>query len=215
MTRQEKGRSTICRNNPSGALHKLHCSPLIALLWLAAPILADGPATTQPARTPDDELIDRLIRGDQAGGSTFSRILDAMGVAHVQLVERFDPGDKTQRLQRQVVADLDDLIDRMRQGMKLTPPTTQQASDSQPPQPRPADDQPAAGDGANGTRPRQGDPTGTGQLGGELREGRLGWGRLPSRDRKEVLQGIGQEVLLKYREWIERYYRALGDAATE
>jgi hypothetical protein len=38
---------------------------------------------------------------------------------------------------------------------------------------------------------------------------RRSWGHLPQRDREEVIQGIGEACLERYRVWIERYYRAL------
>ena len=46
----------------------------------------------------------------------------------------------------------------------------------------------------------------------ELRESRRGWGNLPEREREEVLQGVDEEFLERYREWIEQYYRALQEA---
>jgi hypothetical protein len=45
--------------------------------------------------------------------------------------------------------------------------------------------------------------------GGELREFRRAWGHLPMREREEIIQGIAESFLERYREWIERYYRAL------
>ena len=47
---------------------------------------------------------------------------------------------------------------------------------------------------------------------GDLREVRGTWGHLPMRDREEVIQGIGETFLERYREWIERYYRALQES---
>jgi hypothetical protein len=47
---------------------------------------------------------------------------------------------------------------------------------------------------------------------GELRELRQGWGHLPMREREEIIQGIGERYLERYRAWIERYYRALQEA---
>ncbi|MFQ5495803.1 MAG: hypothetical protein ACE5EX_10530, partial [Phycisphaerae bacterium] len=45
--------------------------------------------------------------------------------------------------------------------------------------------------------------------GAPFRELRRGWGHLPGREREELIQGISERYLDRYREWIERYYRAL------
>ena len=46
----------------------------------------------------------------------------------------------------------------------------------------------------------------------QFREWRSGWGHLPQRDRDEIIQGVGERSLDKFRRWIERYYKALSDA---
>ncbi|MCP4247470.1 MAG: hypothetical protein GY778_10520, partial [bacterium] len=50
---------------------------------------------------------------------------------------------------------------------------------------------------------------------GRFREFRRGWGNLPARDRDEVLQGIDEDVLEKYRHLIERYFRTLAEDEKE
>ena len=65
-------------------------------------------------------------------------------------------------------------------------------------------------------RATRGTPTiGPGRAARQLRELRRGWGRLPARDRDEVVQGFDQDFLTKYRQWIERYYRALASPEEE
>ena len=50
---------------------------------------------------------------------------------------------------------------------------------------------------------------------GRLKEFRRGWGNLPQRDRDEVLQGIDEDSLEKYRRQIESYFRALAEDQEE
>lgn len=47
---------------------------------------------------------------------------------------------------------------------------------------------------------------------GDIHELRRTWGHLPMREREEIIQGIGESFLERYRDWIERYYRALQEA---
>jgi hypothetical protein len=45
--------------------------------------------------------------------------------------------------------------------------------------------------------------------GGDLQDLRRAWGHLPMREREEIIQGVGERYLERYRDWIERYYRTL------
>ena len=48
--------------------------------------------------------------------------------------------------------------------------------------------------------------------GGDLDARRRAWGHLPMRERDEILQGLSDQYLQRYRVWIERYYKALQEA---
>jgi hypothetical protein len=136
------------------------------------------------------------------------------------LRDRFDAGEKTQTIQKKILDDLDEAIQFARNQMRknqqkqgasqssdarrASPPKN--AGDSQNPQPA---NKPSS-KGAEDETATQGHAQ-SGQLGGALRESGREWGHLPPRAREEVVQGFSEDVLLKYKAQIEKYYRALAE----
>ncbi len=177
-------------------------------------------ATTQPSAA-DEALIRKLLR-DATGrgeGSAMERVLEGMRASRIKLSVYFDPGGETQKIQRGIVRDLDEALKEAWSSQRPQPTTSRSGSESrrrrsasrpaseQNQQAQPKSSEPMADERAtHGTPVAASRPTG-----GAIRELRRGWGRLPARDRDEVVQGFGQDFLTKYREWIERYYRALAN----
>jgi hypothetical protein len=84
--------------------------------------------------------------------------------------------------------------------------------------PRPKDR--TAGKQTGGTGDEGGTPQGVAAKPLELPDGELidvrrAWGHLPMREREEIIQGVNEEFLEEYREWVERYYRALQESTSE
>ena len=193
---------------------------------------ATGPTTTQRSRaadasTPDDDLIRKLLQrasGEGDDEEVLQRIMRLMEASHVRLAGQFDPGEQTQRIKRRILEDLDEALKRSRNRPPQSKRSQQQRSDdrrqrgrrqptknpaSQPSKSKAQQDKDAGqaksrdaghgrrGDARNATSRRA--PRDTGRQ----------WGNLPSRDREAVLQGIKDDYLPKFKEMIERYYKAL------
>ena len=133
----------------------------------------------------------------------------------------FDPGEETQALQGRIQAKLDEAI-------KVA--ASKQRARKQSPVPTDPDRRRMPTTGKRGARPEtkaQGEPTpGSASKTADapasdgrrevdrtgLQDTRRSWGHLPRREREEVIQGVGEGFLERYRVWIERYYRALQES---
>jgi hypothetical protein len=150
-----------------------------------------------------------------------TNILEMMQDSSRRLEIDFDPGRETQTVQAGIVEQLDEVIKvaasrrrprsrPMQSGKsdkRRKPGERSKASDE-------ADEKTSQGDQPESgtTDDTPGSQAGAESTGGDLREVRGTWGHLPMRDREEVIQGIGETFLERYREWIERYYRALQES---
>ncbi len=191
---------------------------MVVLLCAAAALGQDKP-TAKLEDKKDESSGDRLIRKavSQAEEDLMDGIIRMMEEAAGRLEIDFDAGEDTQAVQRRVLEKLDDAIReaasqrrlqrrknrpfsgdkrRMAKGSKrsaetgTTPDGADSASSSDLPH----------GESAGAERPPSG---------GDLRELRQSWGHLPLRQREAIIQGIRESYLERYRDWIERYYRAL------
>jgi hypothetical protein len=188
---------------------------------------AVGPATRTSQE--DEALIRKLLRDATGRGkeAAMERALQGMRASRVKLSGQFDAGSDTQTIQRGILRDLDDAIaEAWRSQRRLdSPPTTRQADRRRKPRSTTASSQKSTDQAraeqtaANRPKPDEGathgQPVAADRARGALRGLRRGWGALPPRDRDEVVQGFGQDFLTKYREWIERYYRALAEPDRE
>lgn len=181
----------------------------------AARVAAQDVPTTGP--TDDDErneLIDRL-RGESAGDGVMTRVLRNMQRSQERLTIRFDPGDETQRIQAQILDDLDEAI-RTARKMQSSGRRSVQRSEA-----RKAGKRLDPGSTADNRRNQQ-NATGeegapiTGsvtepRLGGRLEETARGWGHLPERDREAVIQSMNETFRQQYQDSIRRYYESLAE----
>jgi len=202
----------------------IRCCAAVALLTgavvNAAPPKGEKPTTSANQKKRKDNLADRLLRkaqSDQQEG-VMESIVRLMDEASRRMGVDFDAGSKTTEIQIEIAEKLDEAIERAakqsrsrrrsssrsnrdkrkmptasrdRSGSKRKSPAEQVGSD------------PAKSTGGEGTAEQV-----NGQK-GEFTELRRGWGQLPSRERDELIQGIDEQFLDRYRDWIERYYRAL------
>ena len=172
----------------------------------------------EPSKPPPssvDDLARRLIEGKNVEHDSMANILDDMEDAERRLRNVFDTGTETQAIQRQILKKLDDAIasavrrgsgrpsgDKVTTDVRRKPGTMNGQSDGGQPG-ESGDAQPTDGTASRG----EGETTDVGIFGGTEQS----WGFLPPRDRDEVIQGIQEQSLPKFREWIEDYYRALAE----
>jgi hypothetical protein len=196
--------------------------------WAALPLCAavmtaraqERPKAPEPPPGPED-LSGRLIRkaASDSEEDLMDGIIRLMGDAARKVEIDFDPGPQTQSLQQTIQTKLDEAIKAAasrQRSKQVAPPSNPDRrrmplTKREPPPakpPAPAKPQPSAaseGSAAEGSaQPKDKD-----QEPGELHDVRRGWGHLPQREREEIIQGVGEGFLERYRVWVERYYRAL------
>ncbi len=197
---------------------------------------AGGPAPQSDRRgkVPDDrlkggstdsgkKLAEKLIRqahGD-ADADLMDTILRLMGSAAQRLEIKLDAGEETQALQRTIMDRLDDAIKVA--GVRRRSGSQDQARSKGDKRRRPEDESRPRGKRADAEKDNR-DPTSSqtkavgttrphgDRSAGSLQESRRTWGQLPRREREEVIQGVDERYLERYRTWIERYYRALQES---
>ena len=178
---------------------------------------------SQPDKDQDrraEALSKRLIRGESVEQDPMARIVAQMAEAELRLARSFDPGPATQALQQRIIDDLDAAVaaairrgGRGGSGGGLAGDQRRRPSEAVAGQGRDTSGRAASGTRGDAARAK-GEPA-TAGLSGQFRESRRGWGHLPPRDRQEVIQGLGEQSLEKFRQWIERYYKALAEEDRE
>ena len=209
-------------------MRTLHGFVLVAVGVMA--VLFSIPAAfaqedTSPNKPPQrvDDLGERLIRKAVTDGEEdiMATIVRLMTEATRKMEIEFDPGDETQALQGRIQVKLEEAIRAA---------ASKQRARKQAPAPTDPDkrrmpttgkrEQPPAGKAKGGSSPGSASntadaPAADGRSEAQraaLRETRRNWGHLPRREREEVIQGVGEGFLERYRVWIERYYRALQES---
>ncbi len=181
---------------------------------------ADQPAGAEGQDKRAKELSKRLLGGESANQDIMTEILRRMQKVEHRLGDSFDAGDATRKMQQRIIDDLNQAIaaavrrgsgggsgddaaegDQRKRATRRNQPAGQ-ASD---------------GDSASANTPaRRGKPaTPDERDASTLRESLRGWGHLPARDREEVIQGISERSLEKFRRWIDRYYKTLAEAESK
>lgn len=196
----------------------------VLLALPASPTRGDEPAQQPGKQKEPDDLTQRLIRESVTASDEdlMDRILRLMGSSAHRLEIDFDAGDETQAVQQRIAKELDDAIklsaSRMRKVSQNLPEANSDERRHQrdPSTPRQRKMDVGKKNGDNNPPDATTESTGVAEPDSRpdtpFRESRRGWGHLPRRQREEVLQGIGEQSLERYREWIDRYYRALQEA---
>ena len=182
----------------------------------------DGTPPSQPPKKVDD-LGQRLIRKavTDGGEDIMATIVRLMTEATRKMEIEFDPGEETQALQGRIQEKLDEAIkaaaSKQRAGKKSPTPTDPDkrrmpttGKREQRPEAKAKGESPP-GSTSNTVEA----PASDGRSEAEraaLQDTRRSWGHLPLREREEVIQGVGEGFLERYRVWIERYYRALQES---
>lgn len=200
--------------------------PIVGIM-LSAAVYA-SPGGDAPPDQPTDadqrregDLSKRLIRKATTGedADVMSQVTSLMSEAQNRLVRDMDPGPETQAVQQRVLRRLDNAIKTALQQRSASRSRPQSEGERrelpEPPREKPGDEkkennQAAADPGEStdtGTKPNSDH-----RRRGPFRESRRGWGSLPDRDRDELLQGIEEEFIERYRPQIEQYFRALTES---
>ena len=169
-----------------------------------------------------DDLAGKLMRKalNDSDEDLMDGIMRLMGDVARKLQINFDPGDQTQTVQREISGKLDEAIKvaASRRRMRTVNPPPQGPdkrklpSAAKRPEPSRSRKQGEVAESSSSEAPSAGTEVKTPTPGGELRDARRGWGNLPQRERDEVIQGVDEEFLERYRMWIERYYRSLQES---
>lgn len=197
---------------------------------LAALGLFGAPPLSGQERTPPgeptkkkDELGERLIRKVVTDGEEdiMATIVRLMTEASRKMEIEFDPGKETQALQDRIQEKLDDAIKAAaskQRARKQSPAPTDPDKRRMPTANKREQRPEKQGKGESSPKSTSNTaeaPASDGRSEAEraaLSETRRSWGHLPHREREEVIQGVGEGFLERYRVWIERYYRVLQES---
>ena len=205
---------------------------------------AEAPQTAPPTESEDDEpSLDELLgleedesaataeeiarreaeaelqrRLDEEGLlNDFALALEKMVISAELLEVAFDPGLGTQRVQEEILARLDSLIDQARKMQSMCSGGAGSSGSRRQPQPPPGPQQSQAeqnesrnqnaSDGqATGPPPRR-----DGDVNTIFEESRTEWGSLPQRVRDMLLQGRREKFSSLYEQLTREYYRRLAE----
>jgi hypothetical protein len=169
-----------------------------------------------------DDLAGKLMRKalNDSDEDLMDGIMRLMGDVSQKLQIDFDPGEQTQTVQRKISEKLDEAIKvaASRRRMRTVNPPAQGPdkrtlpSTAKRPEPLRNRKQGEVAESSSSEAPSEVTEVKAPAPGGELRDARRGWGNLPQRERDEVIQGVDEEFLERYRMWIERYYRSLQES---
>lgn len=177
-------------------------------------------AETGADQTREQDLSRALDQ--QAPGQALAEALLRMGVSAELLDVRFDPGLGTQRVQQEVLAKLDELIE-MAKNMSSSSGSSSSSSAGSPRSSRsqPAPPKQAGASKPNSSGPRNSQPAGSqegdsppiqeGDINTVIDETRQEWGNLPPRVRDMMLQGRTSRFSSLYQRLTEEYYKRLAE----
>jgi len=165
---------------------------------------------------------------EESPAATAARVVRGMESARERISER-KTGSDTQKLQRQVLNDLQSLIDlagRMQQSQPRQPDPSQSESQGSPQGSQEPQQAPSQADSGQGGPQRKEDDSGansteaTGdssrrQVDDSRRRQLLGevWGHLPEALRQRLLNDLGEKTLPGYDDLVRRYFEALAEQA--
>ena len=182
----------------------------------------DGPPPSEPPKKVDDLGL-RLIRKAVTDGeeNIMATIVQLMTEASRKMEIEFDPGKETQAMQVRIREKLDEAIKAAaskqrarKQSQAPTDPDKRRMPTAGKREPRP--EKKVQGESSSRSTSNTAEaPAADGRSEAQraaFQETRRSWGHLPRREREEVIQGVGEGFLERYRVWIERYYRALQES---
>ncbi len=169
----------------------------------------------EAARLESERELQRRL-DEKEINDVFLVALERMATSAKRLGELFDTGLATQRVQEDILAKLDQLIDkarRMQSQASASSSSSPQRSQSQNPGQR--------SNQANNSQRRDGTPQDSqegnppprqeGDIQTILQEAGVEWGTLPQRLREELQQGRNDKFSSMYRRLTEEYYKRLAE----
>ncbi len=172
-------------------------------------------AAKEAARQNQQELERRLA--DEQIGDVLDRALGNMADS-ARLLDHQDPGLGTQRIQRDILARLDELIELAKQMSQQQQSSSSSSSGSRPQrsQPQPGKQpRPAAGErrdtGSQDGQATEPPPGREGELNTLLEQTESEWGSLPERLRETLKQGLHGFQSRLYRALSDEYYQRLAE----
>ncbi len=180
----------------------------------------------------DQQEIVQALAGDKADAEETEKSIlvvgDRMARSHQRLALNNDPGKVTQLIQERILKDLDVLIDQSR---KQAANSSGQPKPGDPQQMKQGQAQVAEIQGAgkkpgDKSQPNKGSTpaeqsSGPGQttpqldVSNSIKESAAEWGKISPRTRNAVIEGADEQVIEKYRRYVEDYYKGVSVRGTE
>ena len=182
----------------------LACVPMTASGLTTA---KDSAAVPAPERKPRRGLKYIALRYFNVAGCA----------ADGSLGEDHDPGEVTQRVQKGIIDGLDALIAMANQQRSQQ---SSQAQGGKPGEPRPGSQSQPGAANTTANQPAKESTVSPGAkppetVSGDIRQTAKEWGGLSARDRKDIIDSAGEDIVEKYRSLVEDYYRSLSVKASE
>lgn len=207
------------------------------------PPLPESDAQDQPGDTPSlDELLGLEEEADSAAETAreqqeqelqrrlaekeltdeFRIALEKMSVSARLLDVQFDPGLGTQRVQEEILASLDRILDHAKKMQSQQMSSSSSSSSSQQQQQTPGQQQRQQTQSQSSQRQEgptnssPGDPPARqdGDLNTVIEESRTEWGSLPERIRQELYQGRREKFSSIYERLTREYYKRLAEESS-
>jgi hypothetical protein len=183
---------------------------------------AEGMARPGEAATPIelDPAVARRLRDEAMSDNPFESALVDMQAAAERLGKSRDAGLGTQRLMQEAIDKLDRVIasaERQQGGGGAGQPQGQRGEDAgggrmvRQGQGQGRGGLPAEGGDGHGGEASPGGVGATGAAGEPLVESRREWGGLPPRVRRELSEGVNEQISPLYRRLTERYFEVLSE----
>lgn len=174
----------------------------------------------QAAEEERRQALEQLLSEEQVS-QIFEEILRQMDLSAKRLSREFDPGIGTQRIQEDILAKLNALINQADQQASQQSSSSSSSSSQQQQQqrnnPQPNQQQQSSQNQQNqpGQQDNQGEvdppPLQEGDVNTLIDETRIEWGNLPARVREQLLQGRQDKFSSMYQRMTEEYYKRLAE----
>ncbi len=183
---------------------------------------AEGEGTRDVAETEADRELERRLDENELGNA-FAEAIAKMGLSAEQLELHFDTGLGTQRIQEDILARLEHLLNEAKkQQGSASSSSSSSASSSAQSQSQPGKQaQKSQGQerkpNASDSSPEAGDPPARvdGDINTLFEEDRAEWGALPQRVRDLLLQGRDEKFSSVYEQLTREYYRRLAEEGSK
>lgn len=191
-------------------------SALDELLGLEEEEREAGRSAEESAKQAAEQELRRRLTQEEIN-SALAEAVSQMELSAERLESALDSGLGTQRIQEDVLAKLDQLINQARRQQSRSQSSSSSAQQQQQQQPQQApgrrqQQQQQEGE-ERGGQPQEGDPPPLqeGDINTVLEESRSEWGSLPERVREMLLQGRRERFSSLYEQLTREYYRRLAE----